>query len=444
MDIFETSLEMLRKYPLCDRCLGRQFAMLGYNLENFERGRSLKLVLTLQASALAQSRNEKGHDTLQVLAKNGFFLHANATIVQLGNHSPSQNDSEICYLCESSFKNLDKVVRNVLRNVSELEYATFLAGIILPIRVEEREDEFRAEFQVNYGESVKHEFGRSFGKRIAEKTGKAVEFMNPDIVILINPFEENVKIQVNPLFVLGRYKKLVRDMPQSIWFCSNCRGKGCDKCDFTGKLYSESVEELISKPFLEATKGEKTSFHASGREDIDVRMLGNGRPFVIEVTKPKKRFLDLAALERTINNCSKGKIEVMNLRNANRDDVRRLKKAESSRKEYRVTIKFKDDLKDTDLVLLEEALTNTLIKQRTPLRVLHRRADLTRERYIYEVKVKRCSSKKAEMDILCQGGLYIKELVTGDEGRTACNVSGLLGNEAKPIQLDVLRVIMNT
>ncbi|MCK5628422.1 tRNA pseudouridine(54/55) synthase Pus10, partial [Candidatus Bathyarchaeota archaeon] len=226
MDIFETSLEMLRKYPLCDRCLGRQFAMLGYNLENFERGRSLKLVLTLQASALAQSRNEKGHDTLQVLAKNGFFLHANATIVQLGNHSPSQNDSEICYLCESSFKNLDKVVRNVLRNVSELEYATFLAGIILPIRVEEREDEFRAEFQVNYGESVKHEFGRSFGKRIAEKTGKAVEFMNPDIVILINPFEENVKIQVNPLFVLGRYKKLVRDRPQSIWFCSNCRGKG--------------------------------------------------------------------------------------------------------------------------------------------------------------------------------------------------------------------------
>ncbi len=61
------------------------------------------------------------------------------------------------------------------------------------------------------------------------------------------------------------------------------------------KLYPESVEELSSKPLLEATEGEETFFHASGREDIDARMLGTGRPFVIEVSKPKKRFVDLKA-----------------------------------------------------------------------------------------------------------------------------------------------------
>jgi tRNA pseudouridine synthase 10 len=93
--------------------------------------------------------------------------------------------------------------------------------------------------------------------------------------------------------------------------------------------------------------------------------------------------------------------------------------------------------------LLEENLNGIIVKQQTPLRVVHRRADLTRERYIYEVKVKKVSPKKAEMQIRCQGGLYVKELVSGDEGRTVPSVSELLGNRAKPLKLDVLNVIMD-
>jgi len=65
---------------------------------------------------------------------------------------------------------------------------------------------------------------------------------------------------------------------------------------------------------------------------------------------------------------------------------------------------------------------------------------LIRERYIYKVKVKKVSSKRAELEIRCQGGLYVKELMSGDEGRTMPNVSDLLGNRAKPLKLDVLNV----
>ncbi len=50
---------------------------------------------------------------------------------------------------------------------------------------------------------------------------------------------------------------------------------------------------------------------------------------------------------------------------------------------------------------------------------------------------------RAEMEIRCQGGLYVKELVSGDEGRTIPSVSDLLGNRAKTIKLDVLNVIMD-
>jgi tRNA pseudouridine synthase 10 len=74
---------------------------------------------------------------------------------------------------------------------------------------------------------------------------------------------------------------------------------------------------------------------------------------------------------------------------------------------------------------------------------LHRRADLIRERYIYKVKVRKVSHKRALMEIHCQGGLYVKELVSGDEGRTIPNVSDLLGNKAKTLKLDVLKVIMD-
>jgi tRNA pseudouridine synthase 10 len=208
-------------------------------------------------------------------------------------------------------------------------------------------------------------------------------------------------------------------------------------------MYPESVEELSSKPLLDATEGEKTSFHASGREDIDARMLGTGRPFVIEVSKPKKRFVDLAKIEAAVNTGAIGKVEVSRLRFTTKDVVRRLKKGECAQKEYRLLAEFENELSDESLRMLEEKLSNASIKQQTPLRVLHRRADLIRERYIYKVKVKKVSLKRALMEIRCQGGLYVKELVSGDEGRTIPNVSDLLGNRAKTLKLDVLNVIMD-
>jgi len=443
MDILEKTLSMLEKHPLCDHCLGRQFALLGYSIENIDRGRALKLSLTLQASTLNSSKNAEGIKRLKILATNGFSREAQETLQHLKKRVPKKSPSKTCFLCEDRFQLLDDLMQKALIKLADYEYTTFLVGVELPVAVEEREDEFKAAFEVGYGESIRHEFGRVLGKGIAEKTGKSAEYKKPDIVVIINPFAEHVRLQVNPLFVAGRYRKLVRDIPQSKWFCSSCRGKGCEKCGWTGKMYPESVEELASTPFLEAAEGEKTAFHASGREDIDARMLGSGRPFVIEISKPKKRFLDLKELGDAVNTNAEGRVEVSNLRFTDKAVVRKLKKAESAQKEYRVLIEFENDVSEEGLRFLEEKLSNALVKQQTPLRVLHRRADLIREKYIYKVKVKKVSLKSAEMEIRCQGGLYVKELVSGDEGRTTPNVSELLGNRANPVKLDVLNVIMD-
>jgi tRNA pseudouridine synthase 10 len=442
MDILEKAMTLLSKYPLCDNCLGRQFALLGYSIENKERGHALKLCLTLHANALHLKKSAEGVKRLKMLAVNGFSREAQKTLHHLRKRISKKGSLKTCFLCQDRFQLLDDLSQKVLDAVAGYEFSTFLVGVALPVEVEEREDEFKAAFNVSHGESIRHEFGRLLGKRLAELTGKTAEYKKPDLTVLVNPFAKHVRLQVNPLFVAGRYRKLVRDIPQSKWFCSSCRGKGCEKCGGTGKMYPESVEELISKQLLEAAEGEKTLFHASGREDIDARMLGNGRPFVIEVSKAKTRFLDLKKLEAAVNADAQGKVEVSGLRFSSKDVVRRLKKAESAQKKYRVLIEFEDEVSEEDLRLLEAQLSNVLIKQRTPLRVLHRRADLIREKYIYEVKAKKVSLKRAEMKILCQGGLYVKELVSGDGGRTVPNVSELLGNRAQPLKLDVLNVIM--
>ncbi|HII85884.1 TPA: tRNA pseudouridine(54/55) synthase Pus10 [Candidatus Bathyarchaeota archaeon] len=442
MSVIEKALSMLEVYPLCDNCLGRQFALLGRGIENNSRGNALKLTLTLQASAFNLEKAPMGSKMLKLLVMNGFSIEAEEALRQSGKRVP-RLPAKICFLCEDKILSIASLLEKALDALSSYEYSSFLVGVELPVAVEEREDEFKAAFGVAFGESIRHEFGRLLGKRFEERTGKLVEYMKPDVTLIVNPFTENIRLQVNPIFVAGRYRKLVRDIPQSKWYCSCCRGRGCEKCNGTGKLYPDSVEEFVSGPVLAAAEGEKTAFHASGREDIDARMLGRGRPFVVEVSKPKKRSLDLARLKEAINKNATGKVEVSTLRITSKNLVGKLKMSESSQKKYRVLIEFEKEILDKNLPLLEQKLTGTLIKQQTPRRVLHRRADLIRERYIYKVKVRMLSPRRVEMQVRCQGGLYVKELVSGDDGRTMPSVSELLGNRAKTLKLDVLNVLLD-
>jgi len=439
VELLKKAQEMLEAHPICDHCLGRQFALLGYGLGDQNRGETLKLLLTMKNHQLALSGTKEGFSNLRLLASNGSFEMA-AEILRNMRKRPRKKSE--CYLCQGLFKSVDTLVQNALDALEAYEYTTFLVGIELPTTVEEREDEYKARFEVGYGESMRNEFSREIGKKIVVATNKLADYQKPDVVVLVRPFTGEVIIQPNPLYVRGEYKKLVRNIPQSKWFCRSCRGEGCPKCNGTGKMYQESVEEIIAGPLLEKTGGEDVALHASGREDVDARMLGPGRPFVMEVKKPKRRFIDLRSLTKQVNELAKGKVEVLNLRSASKDDVKRLKRGEGSSKIYKVFIDFDRDVSDEELDAVSEALTKASIRQQTPLRVLHRRADLVREKYIYEAHIKRLAPNRAEMKIRCQGGLYIKELVSGDEGRTVPSVASIINAEAKPLELDVLKVIM--
>ena len=95
--------QMLEKYPLCDNCLGRQFALLGYGLENNRRGEAIKLALTLQAAALATEKKPESIKTLKVLATNGFSQLAQTTLQHLKKRLP-KTESKTCFLCDDKFQ----------------------------------------------------------------------------------------------------------------------------------------------------------------------------------------------------------------------------------------------------------------------------------------------------------------------------------------------------
>jgi len=438
-DMLEKAQRMLEKYPLCNHCLGRQFALLGYGLNNERRGEALKLLLTMKAHQLAQDKNKTGFALLKTLASDGGFDMASEILKRMNKKIDRKRR---CHLCNERFDSMPDLVNRSLTQLQHYEYATFLVGVELPTEVEEREDEFKAEFEVKHGESLRNAFSREIGKKIAEATKKTTDYEKPDVVVLLDPFEEHVTIQVNPIYIAGRYRKHVRGIPQSRWLCSKCHGKGCERCNWTGKMYPESVEEIIGEPLRKQTMGEDIALHGAGREDIDARMLGRGRPFVIEVKKPKKRFLNLRKLAKTINEGSKGKVRVSNLRFANKEWVRRLKKTEAAEKVYKAIVEFAKEVHDNELAQIEKSLVNAVVRQQTPRRVLHRRADLVREKHIYEAKVKRLTPNRIELRLKCQGGLYIKELITGDEGRTTPNIAEIVGAKATPLELDVLSVLM--
>ena len=89
---------------------------------------------------------------------------------------------------------------------------------------------------------------------------------------------------------------------------------------------------------------------------------------------------------------------------------------------------------------LKELLELDEIQQQTPLRVLRRRADMVRVKHVLDLSYEIIDDNTFSMKIKTEGGLYIKELISGDEGRSQPNVSEILGVNAICEQLDVIEV----
>ena len=343
-----------------------------------------------------------------------------------------------CNVCEGLSGEIEKFVDLIEEELEGYEFDTFSIGTKIDADIIEKEEKIRRSISEDFRD-IKTWLNRKIGKELERRTGKKLVYSDYDINVIIDTRFDHVTLQVTPVYLYGRYLKLVRGIPQTKWPCRICRGIGCRKCNYTGKQYFESVEEIIAKKALEEFQGEDESFHGCGREDIDARMLGNGRPFVLEIKNPKKRRVDIRKLEEKINEYAKGKVKVVNLRYSNKNEIRRLKE-ESFSKVYHARIVSDVEIQEKRLKEVLSSLEGKIIKQKTPLRVAHRRADKIREKKIYGCKPIWVKGREALIEIKAESGTYIKELVSGDEGRTRPSIAEMLGSRCEVKELDVVAV----
>jgi len=139
-----------------------------------------------------------------------------------------------------------------------------------------------------------------------------------------------------------------------------------------------------------------------------------------------------------VNETAAGKVEVSNLHFVSRDAVALVKETHAE-KTYRASISLGSPVDGEKLQAAVSSLIGQ-IDQRTPRRVAHRRSDLVRVRRLIDAQTTIISEREAELVLRGEGGLYIKELVSGDDGRTKPSLSGLLGVSALVTELDVIDV----
>lgn len=392
------SLGAISGYKLCDRCLGRLFSKKFRGREHAEIGKDIR-----------------GRQGLASVA-----------------------DTE-CHICRGLFRKLDDIAALPVGELKKWDYGNLWVGTRLEFGTRMREDEILSKHVFTDAEPMKVEVNRELGKRLSALTGKEGKMTNPDMLIIVDTAFRTFQLEPSPVYIYGRYRKLVRGIPQTKWPCRKCHGKGCSHCNYKGKMYDTSVEELIAQPVMVVYGGAEHFFHGMGREDIDAVMLGNGRPFILEISRPRKRTLDLGHITQLINSSNQGRVEVADLRYSTREEVRELKSA-TPVKRYRITFRVLGKINKQLLSEVILKLSGTKLSQRTPIRVSHRRADLVRERLVYSCSIVGVQDELVTLDVEAESGTYIKEMVTGDEGRTVPSVAQGLGEPCEVVSLDVSEV----
>ena len=403
MEIDEQVGRILAYGEICDHCLGRFFGKMSHGLSDAERGQGLRVAHALQGNM------------------------------------PYKRHEGSCWICHELFSEIGVWAERVVGALSGIEYSTFLIGTRVPPLMAESEEMVWSDLGLTGPEPLKSEVNREVGKAVSTITGKKADLSRPEVVAILDLAGGTVELEITPLFFRGRYTKLERGIPQTRWPCRVCHGVGCERCGFTGKMYADSVEELIGRTAVEAFQAGDAILHGAGREDIDARMLGSGRPFVMEVVAPRRRAPVLSALEEAVNRNAAGRVGVSIDGWSTRAEVETLKR-EKAHKKYRISVEVEGGIARNELEEALDRLKGAVVEQRTPTRVVHRRADRIRERRVVDARMAGQEDGRFFLDVVGEAGLYVKELVSGDGGRTHPSLAGLLGRPARVIQLDVLEV----
>ncbi|KAJ3444074.1 tRNA pseudouridine synthase pus10-related [Anaeramoeba flamelloides] len=331
-------------------------------------------------------------------------------------------------------KEIEKEIENENENEKEMEIENEKI---------EKQRELEDKFLVKYDPEAQIITSKSVKNSLKNITKDELEELCP---IPPEPVKEQTSVIIyftsKPIYIFGKYCKMSRNIPNAPWYIGDER-KG-----------NYSVEEFVSRPLTNIFSGTHSGFVSSGREDIDVRMLGTGRPFILEIYEPKiyKQMLSLKEKKQIVEqvfNISEGLVTIKDLKVVGKSYRKKTIEGENKRKGYRCVVWCKCSFDQQLFTQKLHGLTSDtngelILKQKTPVRVLHRRNLAVRERTIYEIKnIKQINQNFLIMDLITQGGTYVKEFINGDFGRTNPNFAQIIGCKSELVQLDVISVNLN-
>ena len=238
--------QILKKYDLCDQCLGRLFSKQLYLSSNKLLGKKLK-------------KNSKS--------------------------------AQRCYVCRNLFDNLNYFLNMMIDSASPYSYSSFGVGATIKPSIIDRDDAIRSKYKLKGIDGIKTDVTKELGKLFSKKTKKSFDSLDPEIVFTVNLKDEFCDIRSKSLTLSGRYVKPIRGFLQKQKSCSNCSGKGCRICDFHGIKEFDSVEGEISQFLFKKLGGTTAKFTWIGGEDKSSLVLGTGRPFFVKIQNPHKRKL---------------------------------------------------------------------------------------------------------------------------------------------------------
>ncbi len=382
--IRDIAVKILNSGYVCDSCLGRQFAKLLRGYSNQEKGRIIRDFLAMEYEAKKIKADPANFEKV-----------------------------ERCVVCEDILDNLPKFAEEMLKKLKKMEFETFLVGVKMSDSLVMNEEALWEKMGMKYSEPIKSEINRELGEMIAEGAGKTADQEKPDILIIFDLEKRETEIFSNSLFVYGEYKKFARGLPQT-----------------KSPRYKQTVQNIIAKPFMKVTSTSSHILHALGREEKEARCLV-WRPFILELKQPIKRKVDTGRIKKEIN---RGKeVKVRGLRISDKKEVSLLK-SKRPFKVYRVVVDFERKVDKAENV---KKLVG-VIKQRTPKRILTSKPDKTKNKKVKSIKWKMINNKRYLFKIIAESGMYLKELVSGDSGRTSPSISKVLGNQAEVREFDLI------
>ena len=351
LEIVPIAGKILKKYPLCDNCLGRLFSK----------------PLHLSSNKLL-----------------GKKLHK-----KFGS-------SEKCYVCKNLFDNLNYFLKLMINTSSNYSFTTFSVGTMVKPSIVDRDDSIRSEFKLKGIDSIKTDITKELGRLYSRKTKKILDPVDPDTTFTVNFKDESCQLRSKSITLSGRYVKSQRGFPQKQKSCDNCSGKGCRICNFHGITEYDSIEGSISKFIFKKFGGTTAKFTWIGGEDQSSLVLGSGRPFFVKIQNPLKRKVRLSDI--TINT-----INLSNLKLVYESPKKSLKFIST----IKITISSKSPIDSEHLKKLKDLTLNPI--------VVYEKSGKRSEKRIFQVKYKKISKNAFTLNIKAEGGLPIKRFVIGDD-----------------------------